>query len=112
MKTFGWVVCSILCLAVLLSLAFGLEWLGIGWRGYFGPKREAVKREVFEQTLSYNRGKEQELSRYYLQYQRAEDREEREAIAATIRHAFGAYDETNINSPTLRAFLASIKAGQ
>ena len=46
METAKWIVATIVGLIVLAVLAFGLEWAGIKWYGFFGPKREAVRRQV------------------------------------------------------------------
>ena len=94
---------------VLLSVAFGLEWAGIKWYGFFGPKHAAVRREVFKQTRSYNEGKEQELIKLRLEYLQANDVEAKRAIASTIRHSFADYDESLLDSSELRAFLKQIK---
>ena len=112
MKIFGIVVIGLLCMAMLASLAFGLEWAGIKWYGFFGPKREAVRREVFKQTRSYNEAKEQELLKYRLEYLRAKDEADKEALAGTIRMAFADYDETLLDSEELRTFLNQIKLGE
>ncbi len=111
MKVIGMAFVIIFVLAILLSLAFGLEWLGIKWYGFFGPKREAVRREVFKSTRSYNEGKEQELLKLRLEYMRADTTEEKEAIASTIRHSFADYDESLL-TPELRVFLKRIKYPQ
>jgi len=109
MKIFGYVVLGILILALLLSLCFGLTWLGIEWYGFFGPKREAVRREVFKQTRSYNEGKTQQLSKLKIEYGSA-DAEKKQALAGTIRHLFADYDETLL-PPYLRTFLMKIRSG-
>jgi len=109
MKTVGYVFLGLLCIFVIASLAFGLEWAGIKWYGFFGPKREAVRREVFKQTRSYNEGKEQELIKLRLEYLREKDENAKKAIASTIRHSFADYDENLIDSVELREFLRQIK---
>ena len=75
---------------------------------FFAPKREAVRREVFEETKSYNQGKVQDLVRYRLEYLQAESSEDKEAIASTIRMMFADYDENTLE-PVLRDFLKEIK---
>lgn len=90
--------------AVLLSAAFGLTWLGIEWRGFFGPKRAAVEREIFEQTPSYIYGKSQDLARFRHEWVRGDDTE-KAAIESTIRVMFAEFDSSQINDPGLRAFL-------
>ena len=105
---------TMLILAVValgLVLCFGLEWLGIGWRGFFGPKHAAVEREVFKQSRSYNEAKEQELLKYKLEYDRSTTEQDRKALAFTIRHKFADYDE-RLLSPELQSFLRKMKSGQ
>jgi len=110
MKTFKGIVLGIVVIVVLVSLMFGLKWLGLEWRGFFGPREQAVEREVFKQSRSYNEAKEQELLKYRLEYMRSDDATEKKAIASTIRMAFADYDETLL-SPELRRFLHEIKYG-
>ena len=73
MKIFGCIILGVLVIVLITSLAFGMEWLSIQWKGFFGPKHEAVRREVFKQTRSYNEGKEQELLKYRLEYLQSKD---------------------------------------
>lgn len=110
MKKFGYVMLGLGLIIFLIGAAFGLEWLGIKWKGFFGPKHEAVRREVFKQTRSYNEGKEQELLKLRLEYMRASE-EDKAALASTIRHQFADYDENLIDSSELRSFLKQIKYG-
>lgn len=112
MKKVGIGLLSIVAIVAIAAGAFGLEWAGIKWRGFFGPKHEAVRREVFKQTRSYNEAKEQELLKYRLEYLRADTAEDKEAIASTIRMAFADYDETLLDSVELRVFLQQIKRGE
>lgn len=98
-------------LILLIGLVFSLELGGLQWSMFFGPKREAVRREVFKQTRSYNEAKEQELLKYRLEYMRSDDKMEKEALASTIRLAFADYDEELLDSIELRNFLKEIKYG-
>jgi len=109
MKYVAYVLLGIVVLVMLGSLAFGMEWAGIKWYGFFGPKREAVRREVFKQTRSYNEGKEQELVKLRLEYLREKDADAKKALASTIRHLFSDYDETLLDSAELRSFLKQMK---
>lgn len=106
---FGGIVAVIAVIVLLGSMAFGATWLGIQWDGFFQPMREDVRREVFEQTKSYNEGKTQDLVRYRLQYQRAKDKTERDAIASAARLQFADYDHTQL-PPELQTFLKEIDA--
>ena len=109
MKVGSIIACAIIIIA-LLAFAFGLEWAGLKWKGFFAPKHEAVRRQVFLETRSYNEGKMQELVKYRLEYMRA-DEEDKAAIASAIRMSFAEYDETKL-SPELCRFLRKIKLGQ
>ena len=109
MKIFGYIVLGLIGVVLLASLAFGLEWADIAWKGFFGPKHEAVRREVFKETRSYNEGKEQQLIKYRLEYLRATDESEKKALASTIRLAFADYDENLLDSAELRTFLKQMK---
>lgn len=112
MKYVGYVCLGLVVLVLLGSLAFGLEWAGIKWKGFFGPKHAAVERQVFEQTRSYNAGKAQELTKLKFEYDRAETEQEKKAVLSMVRHAFAEYDEKLINSPDLREWLQKVKTGQ
>lgn len=91
----------------LLALAFGLEYLNLGWSRYFRPKYEDVNREVFKATRSYNEGKVQELVKYRHEYMTTKDPIEKKALAFTIRHTFAEYDRSKL-SPELQDFLTQI----
>lgn len=93
-----------LVLATVLAVSIGLEWLGIERRGFFGPKRAEVEREIFEQTRSYVHGKQQDLARFRHEWMLGDDTEKK-AIESTIRVMFAEIDPAMINDPDLRAFL-------
>ncbi len=106
MKAIGIFLLVILLLVGVLSLAFGAEWLGIAWKGYFGPKHAEVERQVFKQTRSFTEGKAQELSKMRMEFLRMADDDVngKRAIASTVRHAFADFDPSTLN-PELRRFL-------
>jgi hypothetical protein len=100
---------------VLVFVAlFGLTWIVPGndfllYR-YFAPKQEAVRRQVFEQTKSYNQGMIQELQNMQFQYEQADD-SHKAALASIILHRAADFDEDRL--PTdLRAFIASLRRPQ
>jgi hypothetical protein len=109
-RTIGIVV--LVCMGIVLigAAAFGLELLGLEWTKFFAPRKEDIRRGVFEKTWSYNKGMEQDLVRYRLQWLQAENEEERKAIESTIRHAYAGYDDKHLEKE-LRTFLKEILYG-
>jgi hypothetical protein len=107
----GAILGVVVMIVLLIALAFGLEVGSLKWKGYFAPKHEAVRREVFKETRSYNEAKLQQLAKYRLEYIRAKDPEEKEALASTIRMMFADYDDEKLPSE-LRSFLKQIKYGE
>lgn len=99
----------LLVIPIVILLILGLDISGLMWKSFIGPRRENVRREIFEQTKSYQEGKRQDLIRYRLQYLQAEGKEEKEAIASTIRMMFADYDPSNLDDmPELKRFLLNI----
>lgn len=103
-----WVGISLAVLVGLIALAFVLELGGLQWKRFFGPKHEAVRREVFEETRSYNEAKMQQLAKYKLEYERTTDLDEKEALKAAICTMFANYDDTRMPQ-NLQAFLREMR---
>ena len=78
---------TIFCIA-LLDIILCLDYGSVLWQSVIAPKREAVRREVWENTRSFSEGKLQELIRYYHQFNQAETREDKAAIASIVRLSF------------------------
>ena len=87
-------VVGIVILAIILIL--GLTWIGQGNDFFlykvFAPKREEVRREVFEQTKSYQQGMVQDLRRMQREYVTA-DEEHKAALASVILHTAADFPE-------------------
>lgn len=84
---------------LVLVAMLGLSWVATGndfflYR-YFAPKQEAVRRQVFEQTKSYNQGMIQELQNMQFQYEQA-DEAHKAALASIILHRAADYDEDKL----------------
>lgn len=94
---------ALIALAVLALPAF-IVFYELGLFAVTEPVREDVKRNVFENTKSYLHGAQQDLGKYYNEYQAATE-DERIAIRATILMRFAELDENKIQNPRVRAFL-------
>ncbi len=95
-------------IAALVVVLFLLELGGLQWKKFFAPRHEAVRREIFKQTRSFNEAKLQELTKYRLEYMRSEDPTEKGAIASTIRLAFADYD-TSMLPEELQVFVEDVR---
>jgi len=105
------IVISIVGIIILLLLiTVGLNAVGLINFKLFAPAFEDVRRDVFENTKSYNEGKEQDLLRYRLQYLKANE-EEKQALRSTIMLMFADYDESKLD-PVLQEFLKTMKYGE
>lgn len=78
---------------VILVIAgfFVLDYTGLLWESFIGPRRENIRREIFENTRSFNEGKRQDLIKYYYEYQKA-DETGRIGICSVVRQSFAGYD--------------------
>ena len=106
-KGFGIVLIVVILLVII---GFVVDAMVLDWTSYIGPKRENIRREIYEETKSYNEGKEQDLVRYRLQYLQADTEDKKAALASTIRMMFADYDYEKLN-PELQEFLKSILYG-
>ena len=75
----------------------------------FAPKYEAVRRETFEQTKSYNQGMVQDLAALYLEYGKS-SKEHQDAIVSVVQHRFADLPEDRVPS-YLQSFLEKCRNG-
>lgn len=98
-------------IVLLLGVLFGVGWAVEGnsffMYKFFAPKEEAVRRETFEQSKSYNDGMAQELASMQLDYAKASP-EQKAALRSVIVHRYAGYDTGKL-PPDLQAFIATIK---
>lgn len=85
----------------VIILILALSWIAAGndffLYKFFAPKTEQVRREVFEQTKSYNQGMVQQIRGYMAQYATA-DSSQKDALASVIIHETADYDESKLPS--------------
>lgn len=102
---FAWIGLTI---AIVLFLFVALPYMILGQYSWFAPKFADARRDVFEATNSYNRGKLQDLANYHLQYVTASSQGEKDAIKATVRHMFADYNDQNMD-PELGKWLKEMR---
>jgi len=105
LKIFG---ISVGVLVGMMALIFILELFGLGMFKFFEPKRENIRREIFENTQSYTHGKIQDLAKYYEEYNKA-DADEKETIKQLIILRFAEFDASKVNSAKLQNFLRNTR---
>lgn len=104
-----YVFMGLVTLIFLIVISLGLDYgLGVKWYSFIALQKENVRRQVFENTNSFVRGKNQDLLRYYQQYQKANE-EDKVALQELIRLDFANFPEENIQSGKLRSFLEEMK---
>ena len=111
------ILLSIVGFFVFLCLILGIGWLAQGndffMYKYFAPKYEGVRRQVFEQTKSYNQGMIQELQKMQFEYIQA-DTNQQAALVSIILHDSADYDMAMLaqKNPDLYSFIQSLKNKQ
>jgi hypothetical protein len=94
-------------LAAVIALSWVFQGNDFFLYKFFAPKQEAVRRQVFEETKSYNQGMIQELQNMQFQYEQAKP-EQRDALASIILHRAADYDPDRL-PPDLRSFIMQLK---
>lgn len=100
----------LIAIAVVLGaflLLAGANLLGLEWARFFSPKWENVRRNVFEETQSYNRGIAQQLAKAMREYQATPD-SSKAALRAVIAVQYADYEDENLD-PVLRNFLKEVR---
>jgi hypothetical protein len=77
------------CIVGLIILVTGIGWFAAGndfiMFKFFAPRQEAVRRQVFEQTKSYNQGMIQELQNMQFEYIKS-SKDQQVALRSIILH--------------------------
>lgn len=100
----------VLFIVAILALAWIVQGNDFFMYKYFAPKYEQTRRQVFEQTRSFNQGMVQELENMQLEYLKTTDLNAKAAMASIILHRASGY---NLNDPIvpgdLRDFIQKLK---
>lgn len=99
---------------LLVCLCLGLGWVIEGNDFFlykvFAPRREAVRRETFEQSKAYNDGMAQELRSAQIDYVKATP-DQKQAIGSIVMHRVSGYDQSKLPAD-LRAFVRQVESDQ
>jgi hypothetical protein len=91
-------------MAAILLVVVGLNFFGLANYQFFTPKYEAARREVFENTQSYQQGSIRDFDNLYLAYVQAKSEDEKAVILDTLRHRTAGVQPDNI-PPRVRSLL-------
>ena len=80
-----------------LLIIFGLSYFGLNMDRFFAPRQEALRRQVFEQSNSYNSGMVRDLENIQMQYNSATP-EQKVGLRAIAIHRFEVYPEESLPS--------------
>ena len=97
-------------LLVIFVFVFALNAMGILSFKVFGPMGENIRREVFEETKSYNQGMAQDISNFQQQYTMATP-EQKDALASVILHRTADYDTSKLPKSS-RDFIEKLRRGE
>jgi hypothetical protein len=89
------------------ALVMGSDFFLYRW---FAPRQEAVRRQVYEQSKSYNQGVVQELQNMQFAYVQA-DAAHKAALASVILHRAADYDAAKL-PPDLRTFIDELRSAR
>ena len=103
----GLTITGIIVGGLIVIFLIGLSELG--WMKFFEPKKENIRREIWEQTQSRVQGVIQDLAKYYDEYNRSDSVESKEAIRQVIIMRFADFDENQIKPVKLRNFLTNMR---
>lgn len=95
-------------LVAFLALLWILQGNDFFMYKFFAPRQEAVRRQVFEQTKSYNQGMIQELQNMQFEYIKTADPKAKDALASIILHQAADFPEEKMPAD-LRAFIQGLK---
>jgi hypothetical protein len=93
-------------------VCLGLDWAFTGndffiYR-FFGPKTEAVRRDIYKESQAYNDGTVQDLQNLQLEYVQNHDDGARSALSSVILQRAAVYPEDRM-PPDLRDFIDGLR---
>ncbi len=98
----------LMALAVIMGLGWVVQGNDFFMYKWFAPKYEQTRREIFEQTKSYNQGMIQELQNMQFDYVKATSQEQKDSLTDVILHRTADYDLAKM-PPDLRQFVEKLR---
>ena len=105
-----WILAIFGSLIALSLVAFAIEGTDFFLYKTFAPSREAVRREVFEQSKAYRDGLMQELYSAQIDYAKASTPQQKQAIRSLVLHDVAGF--SGDLPPDLDGFVRTVRAEQ
>lgn len=99
---------AIIAIIVMVGISFGGGLISLEFTKFFAPRKEEIRREVFEHTKSYVQGKIQILVKNRLEYMREKDPESKAALRSAILHQMADFDKSLLPND-LRLFITKLE---
>ena len=106
-QVFGAIGIFLGVLILLIGLNFVFGWTDVYFTKTVGKAQQNAQRTVFEETQSYVEGKRQEVTKLRFEYMKAKDKDEKEAIKATLRSSLANFDKSKLDYD-LQAFVDTV----
>lgn len=94
--TLAFIFGTIIAIAVVIGIGFGINYLNLLSYSFFAPKYEDARRNVFENTQSFVDWKNQEIDKYYMEFSRSDSDKEKKAISSVLIHSLAWVDEEKL----------------
>lgn len=106
----AWTLGTLGALIGLALVAFAVQGTDFFLYKTFAPRREAVRREVFEQSKAYRDGLMQELRSAQIDYAKATTPQQKQAIGSLVLHDAAGFGGDL--PPDLDGFVRTVRAEQ
>ena len=111
-KTLATILTIIVILVTIAGIVFATTAGNLAMKKFFGPKFKEVERDIWEESPSRVLGATQEIAKSMVEWNRAEDIVEKNAICAYLRNSYPDLTPEKINDNTLRTFFENCKYGR
>jgi hypothetical protein len=102
---------SILIGALIMGSVLGLGWFGVYYKSTVGQASRNADHQVFKNSTAYVDGMASDLADFQLQLMQEQDPTARKAIINVILERYSNFDETKLESKSLREFLVDVRNG-
>lgn len=89
------VITGVLGIVLVIVVLLAVDYAGVLWNGVIFTKKEEIRREIFEETRSFNEAKLQQIAKYKYEYDTG-DESTKIAVKSVVRSTFSDYDTSKL----------------